>query len=313
MPRTMSLKKRGPKRIRCRHRSKNFGKRTKVWVGTMPDPLQILIDLALKEDVGTGDVTSEAVFQSPLDKKKAKIVAKEDLVVAGLEVVQRVYQTLDPGIRVDFLVAEGKAVKNGTILAEVCADIKTLLGGERVALNFLQHLSGIATLTRDFVDLVRGTRAKIVDTRKTLPGFRSLEKEAVRLGGGENHRRGLFDQFLIKDNHIDAVGSLKEAVRRARDNNPRGLPIEVETRNLREVREALEAGVDIILLDNMDVGTIREAVNRIDGRVLVEASGGIDRKNVRTIAETGVDTISIGALTHSAPAADIALKVISGI
>ncbi|OGQ29447.1 MAG: nicotinate-nucleotide diphosphorylase (carboxylating) [Deltaproteobacteria bacterium RIFCSPLOWO2_02_FULL_50_16] len=279
----------------------------------MPDPLQILIDLALKEDVGTGDVTSEAVFQSPLDKKKAKIVAKEDLVVAGLEVVQRVYQTLDPGIRVDFLVAEGKAVKNGTILAEVCADIKTLLGGERVALNFLQHLSGIATLTRDFVDLVRGTRAKIVDTRKTLPGFRSLEKEAVRLGGGENHRRGLFDQFLIKDNHIDAVGSLKEAVRRARDNNPRGLPIEVETRNLREVREALEAGVDIILLDNMDVGTIREAVNRIDGRVLVEASGGIDRKNVRTIAETGVDTISIGALTHSAPAADIALKVISGI
>ena len=279
----------------------------------MPDPLQILIDLALKEDVGTGDVTSEAVFQSPLDKKKAKIVAKEDLVVAGLEVGQRVYQTLDPGIRVDFLVAEGKAVKNGTILAEVCADIKTLLGGERVALNFLQHLSGIATLTRDFVDLVRGTRAKIVDTRKTLPGFRSLEKEAVRLGGGENHRRGLFDQFLIKDNHIDAVGSLKEAVRRARDNNPRGLPIEVETRNLREVREALEAGVDIILLDNMDVGTIREAVNRIDGRVLVEASGGIDRKNVRTIAETGVDTISIGALTHSAPAADIALKVISGI
>ena len=279
----------------------------------MPDPLQILIDLALKEDVGTGDVTSEAVFQSPLDKKKAKIVAKEDLVVAGLEVVQRVYQTLDPGIRVDFLVAEGKAVKNGTILAEVCADIKTLLGGERVALNFLQHLSGIATLTRDFVDLVRGTRAKIVDTRKTLPGFRSLEKEAVRLGGGENHRRGLFDQFLIKDNHIDAVVSLKEAVRRARDNNPRGLPIEVETRNLREVREALEAGVDIILLDNMDVGTIREAVNRIDGRVLVEASGGIDRKNVRTIAETGVDTISIGALTHSAPAADIALKVISGI
>jgi nicotinate-nucleotide pyrophosphorylase (carboxylating) len=272
--------------------------------------LQALIDLALKEDIGSGDVTTETIFQEGASQKGTGIlIAKEELVVAGLEVVAQVYQTLVPEVQVTTTVQDGDRVAAGHEIATITTDIQALLKGERTALNFLQHLSGVATLTRHYVDLVKNIPVQILDTRKTTPGYRELEKYAVRMGGGHNHRQGLYDQFLIKDNHIDAAGSLAQVFKSIQANNPKRLKVEVEVRSLEEVKEVLNHFVDIIMLDNMDLASIEAAVQLIGGKAKVEASGGINEKNIQSYAETGVDAISVGALTHSAPAVDISLKI----
>jgi nicotinate-nucleotide pyrophosphorylase (carboxylating) len=268
-----------------------------------------LIRAALAEDIGRGDLTTELTVL-PDVRAEARIVAKEKGVLAGIALVDAVYGTLAGStVSVQAHVADGEAFKRGTVIASLSGPAAALLTGERVALNFLQHLSGIATLTKQYVQAVRGTRARVVDTRKTLPGFRVLAKYAVRMGGGHNHRGGLDDGILIKDNHIIAAGGIAHAVRRARDAAPHPLKLEVECATQAEVDDALAAGADIILLDNMTVNQMAKAVRRIDGRALVEASGGVSLQTVRAIAETGVDIISVGALTHSAPAVDLSLDV----
>jgi nicotinate-nucleotide pyrophosphorylase (carboxylating) len=238
---------------------------------------------------------------------RAELVAKEDFVLAGLAVARQVFRVLDPAIAFEMLTVDGRPVRRGEVIAWLKGDAALLLQGERVALNLLQRLSGIATQTSHFVAEVRGTRARILDTRKTTPGLRLLEKYAVRMGGGHNHRFSLADGVLIKENHITAAGSLTAAVQRAKDRVPHTLRIEVETRDLDEVAEALAAGAEIILLDNMDTDLLRQAVQLIDGRARTEASGGVNLETVRAIAETGVDFISVGALTHSVRAADISM------
>ena len=267
-----------------------------------------LIDLALAEDIGPGDVTSEAVLPPDL-RLRAHIVAKQAGVVAGLPVAEAVFWRVDPSVRFTPRAEDGARVEAGTVLAEVEGPARSLLAAERTALNFLQHLSGIATLTRRFVDAVAGTRTVILDTRKTHPGHRALEKYAVRMGGGQNHRMGLYDMVLIKDNHIAAAGSITEAVRRARAAHP-DLPVEVEVKDLDELREALELPVDRIMLDNFDLEAIRAAVQMAAGRVPLEVSGGVTLERVAELAATGVDYISVGALTHSAPALDISMDVV---
>jgi len=273
------------------------------------DPyLKKLIEEALSEDLGNGDVTSEAII--PADAAStADIKAKQDLVLAGLEVAREVFHYLDPAIQFTPLAKDGDRIKTDTVLARVSGKTRVLLAGERVALNLLQHLSGIATLTSRYVEHLKGTKAQILDTRKTLPGLRQLEKYAVRMGGGKNHRFGLSDGILIKDNHITAAGGITKAVELARKNAHHLLKIEVETKTLDEVREALAAKTDVIMLDNMSVEMMKEAVKLIAGRVLVEASGNVTLETIRAIAETGVDFISSGSLTHSAPAADISMKI----
>jgi nicotinate-nucleotide pyrophosphorylase (carboxylating) len=236
------------------------------------------------------------------------MLAKQDLVLAGLEVSREVFHYLDPGIEFTPYAKEGERVPEGTVIARLSGSTRILLSGERVALNLLQHLSGIATLTAQYVARLSGTRAQMLDTRKTLPGLRQLEKYAVRMGGGKNHRMGLYDMVLIKDNHIKASGGIAKAVEGAR-RQAGDRRIEVETANLEEVREALAAKADIIMLDNMSLAAMREAVTAINGRALVEASGNVTLDTVRPIAETGVDFISSGSLTHSAPAADISMKI----
>jgi nicotinate-nucleotide pyrophosphorylase (carboxylating) len=272
-----------------------------------PSPIhpQILeaIRRALAEDIGNGDATTEAIV--PLEARmRGHIVAKQTGVVAGLDVAAGVYHTLDPEVSFTPQVEEGASVQPGQVLALVEGRARSLLTAERTALNFLGRMSGIATLTARFVEAVKGTKAKILDTRKTAPGLRLVDKWAVRRGGGENHRIGLFDQILIKDNHIDFAGSLAEAVRRARAAGT-GLAIEVEARTLDDVREALRLGVSKILLDNMSPETMAEAVRLTQGRAALEASGNVTLETVRRIAETGVDYISIGALTHSAKVFDL--------
>ncbi len=265
----------------------------------------------LAEDVGRGDITTEAVVL-PGVRARGRFVAKQDLVVAGLEVADAVFAVLDSSVEIEAFVTDGDRVSAGQIFARVEGPAEVLLAAERTALNLLQHLSGIATLTRAFVEAVAGTRAQIVDTRKTLPGLRMLQKYAVAVGGGRNHRFGLDDGILIKDNHIALAGSVRTAVERARKYAGHMHKIEVEVSNLDDLREALEARADIILLDNMSPEMVREAVRLVRERapeVLVEASGGITLENVRAYAEAGVDFISIGALTHSAPAADISMKL----
>jgi len=232
-------------------------------------------------------------------------------VIAGLGVAEAVFRRLDPQVVFEQGVAEGEEVVAGTVLATVRGRARALLSGERVALNFLQHLSGIATFTRAYVRAIAGTRARIVDTRKTTPGLRMLEKYAVRVGGGHNHRFGLSDGVLVKDNHLTVVGSLTQAIRRARQKVHHLLRVEVEVESLDQVREALAAGADILLLDNMSLEALREAVRLAQGRALTEASGGITLDNVAAVAATGVDFISVGALTHSAPALDIGLDFVS--
>jgi nicotinate-nucleotide pyrophosphorylase (carboxylating) len=272
------------------------------------DPsLKKLIDTALTEDLGPGDVTSEATIP-PDSASEAVITAKQDLVLAGIDVAREVFHHLDPSIKFEPLAKDGDMIKAGSVLARVFGKTRALLAGERAALNLLQHLSGIATLTAGYVGKVKGLKAAVLDTRKTLPGLRQLEKYAVRVGGGRNHRMGLYDMVLIKDNHIRAAGGITKAVKAARE-KAGGLQIEVETSNLDEVREALGVKADIIMLDNMPLELMREAVKLISGRAVVEASGNVTLDTVRAIAETGVDFISSGSLTHSAPAADISMKI----
>ena len=261
---------------------------------------------ALEEDIGTGDVTTDSIVPAGATLR-GKIVAKEAGVIAGLDIAHNVFLMVDREI--DFIanVGEGERVVSGTVLADISGSARALLTGERTALNFLGRMSGIATLTHHFVEAVSETSAKILDTRKTAPGLRILDKLAVRRGGGENHRIGLFDMVLIKDNHIDFAGSITEAVNRVRATNT-NLEIEVEARTLDHVREALELGVERILLDNMTVEMMSEAVLLNSGRARLEASGNVTLDTVRKIAECGVDFISVGALTHSARAFDVSLK-----
>ena len=267
-----------------------------------------LIGLALREDIGDGDITTTSIIRSPV-KVTARLIAQHRLVLAGLDIVQRVFEKLDPEVKVCKNREDGEAVGQGEVLLEIEGAVAALLAGERIALNFIQRLSGIATLTESCVARVRSYPVKICDTRKTTPGWRALEKYAVKMGGGTNHRIGLFDAVLIKDNHIKAAGSIAEAVRRVKGKLPAGFPIEVETRTLEEVREALSSGVNTIMLDNMSTPMMREAVALIDKRALIEASGNARLETVEGIAATGVDFISVGALTHSAPAADMSLKI----
>ncbi|PLX84619.1 MAG: nicotinate-nucleotide diphosphorylase (carboxylating) [Desulfuromonas sp.] len=265
-----------------------------------------IIRNALQEDIGLGDVTTLATV-SPGKVVRAEFVAKEDFVLSGIDVARRVFQLLDEEVAFEKIIEDGQSVRRGEVLAWLKGEASFLLQGERVALNLLQRMSGVATLTSRFVKAVEGTGATIVDTRKTTPGLRILEKYSVRSGGGRNHRTSLYDGVLIKENHIAAAGGIATAVGRARDYAPHTLKIEVETRDLAEVGEALEAGADIILLDNMDLETLCSAVELIDGRALAEASGGVNLETVREIAETGVDLISVGAMTHSYLAADISM------
>lgn len=264
------------------------------------------VQRALAEDIGEGDATTNSIVP-PDAQLTGHIVSKADGVVAGLDVASLVFTLVDERVSFVSTLAEGSAVKAATTLAEVSGNARALLTGERTALNFLGRMSGIASLTRQFVEAVAGTKASILDTRKTAPGLRRLDKLAVERGGGQNHRTGLFDMVLIKDNHIDFAGSLAEAVRRARESNT-GLGIEVETRTLADVEEALKLGVERILLDNMSLETMRQAVKLTAGRAKLEASGNVTLQTVRDIAETGVDYISVGALTHSPKVFDVSLK-----
>lgn len=272
--------------------------------------IQSIIETALAEDIGSGDITTMATVDKNAEGS-AEITAKENFVVSGILIAEAVFKTVAEKIIFKAFVKDGDEVKKGKAIARVSGRLSSILTGERVALNFLQRLSGIATLTQQFVNKTKGFKAKILDTRKTTPGLRILEKYAVRMGNGFNHRFGLCDGVLIKDNHIAAVGSIAEAVFKARENSPHNMLIEVEVKNLKEVREAVIAGADIILLDNMKPAVMRKAVNIIGKAALVEASGGVNLKNVRVIAKTGVDFISVGALTHSARAVDISLEVVS--
>lgn len=266
------------------------------------------IQRALAEDIGPGDVTTNSIVP-PEAMMRGHILAKQEGVIAGLDVAQAVYHAIDPEVKFYPQVEESAWVRRGQILAIVHGRARSLLTAERTALNFLGRMSGIATLTRRFVEAVSGTKAVILDTRKTAPGLRIFDKLAVRRGGGQNHRFGLYDMSLIKDNHIDFVGSITEAVTRARAGAP-GLPVEVEARTLEDVREALELGIDRILLDNMSLEMMREAVRLVAGRVKLEASGNITLENVRAVAETGVDFISCGALTHSVRVFDLSFDYV---
>jgi nicotinate-nucleotide pyrophosphorylase (carboxylating) len=271
--------------------------------------LDRLIRDFLVEDIGHGDVTTDGVFDRG-QLTAAVLRAREPLVAAGIMFAAgRVFRTLNPEVTADAPMEDGRRAGPGDILLRLRGPARDLLRGERVALNLLQRLCGIATLTRKYVDSVAGLKARITDTRKTTPGLRMLEKYAVRVGGGCNHRFNLSDGVLIKDNHIAACGSISEAVSRVRARTPHTLRIEVEAESLAQVRECLDSGVDIIMLDNMGVDEMKEAVRFIGGRALVEASGGVTLETVRRIAETGVDFISVGRLTHSAPASDISMDV----
>ena len=275
-----------------------------------PADLQ-LIDLALLEDIGTGDITSE-YFVGEKDQASARILAKERAVIAGCDVAAEVFRRVDPNLQVEVVQKDGAAVTGGTAVLEIRGRARSILTAERVALNFLQHLSGIASLTHQFVEAAGPQGAKILDTRKTTPGLRKFEKAAVKAGGGTNHRFGLFDMVLVKDNHLlarNGLADLKSAIERVRKERPE-IKIEVEADNLDQVRALLEVpGVEVILLDNMRGTQMREAVAIGKGKVKFEASGGVNLRNVRQIAATGVDFVSIGALTHSARAIDFSLEL----
>jgi nicotinate-nucleotide pyrophosphorylase (carboxylating) len=274
--------------------------------------LDIIIDLALAEDISHGDISSEAIIPPELSGK-ASILVKEKGVLAGGEVARRVFHRIDPSLKVAVLIKDGDTVQPGDIAATVTGSVTSILKAERMALNFLQRLSGIASLTAQYVAATSGTTTKITDTRKTTPSLRLLEKYAVRMGGGHNHRLHLGDAVLIKDNHIAALRapgmSLKDIVVKAKQNVPAGVTVEVEVTNTQEALDAVEAGADIIMLDNMSPDEMRQVVKLISGRARIEASGGITLANVRQVAMTGVDIISIGALTHSPRALDISLEL----
>ena len=293
-----------------------------------PEKIDALIQLAIEEDIGTGDITTENLIPEGL-RTEGNFVAKESGIVAGLPVVEYFFFKLDKGILLRQEVKEGAFVSKGDVIADVKGNAITLLSGERIALNFLQRLSGIATLTKKFVDRIKPLKTHIMDTRKTIPGWRYLEKYAVAVGGGVNHRMGLYDQVLVKDNHLDIVKgkllygvlthvtAIEKTVSLLRREIKKGALIEVETRTLEEVMDALKAGIDIILFDNMDIEQLKEAVKMVKGwkpagnthLPLTEASGNITLENVPFVARTGVDRISVGAITHSAKAMDISLEI----
>ncbi|MFN0124454.1 MAG: carboxylating nicotinate-nucleotide diphosphorylase [Blastocatellia bacterium] len=279
-----------------------------------PDTIHEAVNVAIDEDLGRGDITTLSTIR-PGQRARGSFLAKQDFVLAGLEIADAVFARFDFNMQIETSVADGDALQTGKVFARVTGEAQTLLMAERTALNFLQRLSGIATITRRYVEAIEGTRARIVDTRKTTPGLRMLEKYAVATGGGKNHRLGLDDGVLIKDNHIALGGGLTEAIRRARESVGHLHKIEVEVATLDQLREALRCGADIVMLDNMPPQTVAEAVRIVNEhepggrRTLLEASGGIHLENVRAYAETGVDLISIGALTHSAPAVDISFKI----
>jgi nicotinate-nucleotide pyrophosphorylase (carboxylating) len=273
--------------------------------------MDAIIELALSEDIGSGDLTARTVIPETA-RATGQMLLKSTGVISGLTVVERVFARVDTKIRWQALVEDGVSLEAGTVIGEIAGPARSVLTAERTALNFVQRLSGVATLTRTFVDAIAGTGARIIDTRKTTPGMRVLDKQAVRHGGGFNHRIGLFDGVMIKDNHISALGgddAIGEAVDRARSQIPYTVKIEVEVANLEQLRLALASGAEIIMLDNMSIEMMREAVAITAGKAILEASGGVNLASVRAIAESGVDVISVGALTHSAPALDISVDL----
>jgi nicotinate-nucleotide pyrophosphorylase (carboxylating) len=267
-----------------------------------------IVSRALQEDLGTGDITTDSIVPAG-ELARGLLYSKSSGVLAGVEVARLVFQHLSPQVTFVALKNDGQPIRSGDLIAEVFGSAGVILSGERVALNFLQRLSGIASQTQRYVERVKDYKAKIVDTRKTTPGLRVLEKYAVRMGGGSNHRFGLYDAVLIKDNHIKVAGSIQAAVKRVRRQIPHTIKIEVEVEDLAQLQEALEAKVEIVLLDNMAPALLRQAVEVTGGRALLEASGGITEENVAEVAATGVDLISVGALTHSVKALDISLDI----
>ena len=270
------------------------------------------IRMALEEDINSEDVSTNAVMPA-YQKGEVQLICKQDGIIAGLGVFERVFQLLDPETKVDFYVADGDAVTKGQLMATVTGDIRVLLSGERTALNYLQRMSGIATYTNEVAKMLEGTKTTLLDTRKTTPCMRVFEKYAVKVGGGKNHRYNLSDGVMLKDNHIGAAGGVKEAIAAAKAYAPFVRKIEVETENLDMVKEAVEAGADIIMLDNMTPEEMAEAIRIIDGRAETECSGNMTKENIKTITALGVDYVSSGALTHSAPILDISLKNLHAI
>lgn len=272
------------------------------------EAIRPVIDYALDEDIGSGDITTNALIPHDL-QTKATMVAKSSGIIAGLEVAEYVFRTLSPDIIWKSFVNDGDKVIKGAIIVEIAGSYRALLTGERLALNFMQRMSGIATMTNNYVSELAGYKTQILDTRKTVPGLRLLDKYAVLMGGGTNHRIGLYDMVLIKDNHIKVAGGITEAVARIKKSTPERIQIEVETTTIEEVKEALAAGVDIIMLDNMTIQTMEESVKLINGSTKIEASGNMTLERLREVAATGVDFISIGALTHSVAAFDISMNI----
>ena len=274
---------------------------------TMKLNVDHLIMQALQEDITSEDITTNAVMRKA-KQGEVDLICKEDGIIAGLSVFERVFVLLDQNTKVEFFVEDGDKVAKGQLLGKVYGDIRVLLSGERVALNYLQRMSGIATYTRQIADLLAGSRTKLLDTRKTTPNMRIFEKYAVRVGGGHNHRYNLSDGILLKDNHIGAAGSITKAVEMAKEYAPFVRKIEIEVENLDQVREAVEAGADIIMLDNMSPDMMKKAIEMIDGRAETECSGNVTRENIDKLVSVGVDYISSGALTHSSPILDISMK-----
>ena len=275
------------------------------------DFLRDFIRAALAEDVGEGDHTTLAAIPAEAEKS-ARLLVKDTGILAGVDLAREIFQRVDKNIRMDIFMSDGDPIKNGDIAFTVTGSARTILTLERLILNCMQRMSAIATTTRHYANLISGTNAKLLDTRKTTPNFRHLEKWAVVIGGGKNHRMGLYDMIMLKDNHVDMAGGISAAINRTKDYLraiDRNLPVEIETRNLSEVQEVLDnGGVDIIMLDNMDMKTLRAAVSLIDGRCRTEASGGVTEETIRAIAECGVDYISVGALTHNIKSLDLSLK-----
>jgi len=272
------------------------------------ETIKSVIEYALNEDIGNGDITTNSLI--PIDlQTKATMVAKSTGVIAGLAVAEYVFRTFSSDITWKTFVNDGDKVSKGDLIVEISGSYRALLTGERVALNFLQRMSGIATMTANYVDTLKDYKTQILDTRKTVPGLRLLDKYAVKMGGGTNHRIGLYDMVLIKDNHIKIAGGITNAVAQIKKNLPGGIKVEVETTTIKEVKEALAAGVDIIMLDNMSNSTMAESVKIIGGQAKVEASGNMTMERLKEVAATGVDFISIGALTHSVAAFDISMNI----